>query len=223
MERLFEGKVYEILPLSNGIIFSYLKDELEIGDYVEYKMISFDNRRLSNVVKSTYMLAKFGMDAKEIKRICENYITIKSLIIPGGRVFLLEPDGKSHLVDGGGEIIYSGDLTYKGNKPSDISLVGGALWAVYPDCDVILKYNLSTMREELRIGGAKSPFSRPVDIFPVSEDEIIVSNEGDATLVKINLNNFSVSVEERFLEPVKQYIEVANHKFVILESGLYIL
>ncbi len=223
MEKLFEGKVYEILPLSNGIIFSYLKDELEIGDYVEYKMISFDNRRLSNVVKSTYMLAKFGMDSKEIKRICENYITIKSLILPGGRVFLLEPDGKAHLVDALGEIIYSGDLTYKGNKPSDISLVGGALWAAYPDCDVILKYSLATMREELRIGGAKSPFSRPVDIFPISEEEIIVSNEGDATLVKVNLNNYSVSVEERFLEPVKQYIEVSNHRFVILESGLYIL
>lgn len=223
MERLFEGKVYEILPLSNGIIFSYLKDELEMGDYVEYKMISFDNRRLSNVVKSTYMLAKFGMDSKEIKRICENYITIKSLVLPGGRVFLLEPDGKAHLVDALGEIIYSGDLTYKGNKPSDISLVGGALWAVYPDCDAILKYSLATMREELRIGGAKSPFSRPVDIFPISDEEIMVSNEGDATLVKVNLNNYSVSVEERFLEPVRQYIEVSNHKFVILESGLYIL
>lgn len=223
MERLFEGKVYEVLPLSNGIIFPYLKDELEIGDYVEYKMISFDNRRLSNVVKSTYMLAKFGMDSKDIKKVCENYITIKSLLLPGGRVFLLEPIGKAHLVDGGGEIIWSGDLTYRSMKPSDIALLSDALWVSYPDCNAILKYNLSTMREELRIGGIKSPFSQPMDIFPLSDDELMISNYGSNSLVKINLKDYQSSVEERFLEPVKQYIEVANHKFVILESGLYIL
>ena len=70
MENLFAGKVYEILPLSNGILFSYKKDELEIGDYVEYKMISFDNRRISNVAKNIYLLTKFGTDAKEIKNLC---------------------------------------------------------------------------------------------------------------------------------------------------------
>ena len=223
MEKLFEGKVYEMLPLSNGIIFSYLKDELEIGDYVEYKMISFDNRRLSNVVKSTYMLAKFGIDSKEIKRICENYIVVKSLVLPGGKVFLCTPDANAYLIDSDATVIWSGDLSYRSHKPADIALADNALWAVYPECNALLKYNLSTMRVELRIGGTKSPFEKPLDIFVSKEDELIISNNGSNCLVKINIKDYTTTVPERFTEPVKQYLEIENHKFVILESGLYIL
>lgn len=221
MERLFEGKVYEILPLSNGIIFSYLRDELQIGDYVEYKMISFDNRRLSNVVKSTYMLAKFGMDSNQIGRVCENYITVKALILPGGKLFLVEPDGKAQLVDSDASIIWTGELCYRSQKPSDIALVGNALWVTYPDCDAVLKYNLSTMREELRIGGINSQLGGPCDIFTLDDENIIVSNRKAKKLIKININNYTVEELETFTEPVYQYIEVADHRFVVLESGLY--
>jgi len=223
MERLFDGKVYEILPLSSGIIFSYLKNELEIGDYVEYKMISFENRRLSNVVKSTYLLAKFGMDSQEIRKICENYISVKALVLPGGKVFVLEPDGKVTLADADSSVLWSGVLSYRSNKPSDVALVKDALWATYPECNAIIKYNLATMKEELRIGGTKSPFNRPVDIFVKNESEIVISNEKSAQLLQLNLDDYSLIELESFNEPLKQYIEVSGHRFVILESGLYIL
>lgn len=222
MENLFAGQIYEILPLSNGIIFSYKKDELEEGDYVEYKMISFDNRRISNVAKNIYLLTKFGTDAKEIKNLCQNYITVKTLILPGGKVFLLEPDGKAMLTDSDATVIWTGDLTYKTFKPADIALQGNALWAIYPEKNVLLKYNLSTMREELRIGGTKTPFARPVDLF-VKDNDVIVSNVDSKKLVKINLNDYTLEELETFNEPVKQYIEVAGNRFVILESGLYII
>lgn len=222
MEKLFSGYVYEILPLTNGIIFSYKKDELEEGDYVEYKMISFDNRRISNVAKNIYLLTKFGTDAKEINNLCQNYITVKSLILPGSKVFLLSPDGKAMLADSDATVVWSGDLTYKNFKPADIALQGNALWAVYPEKNVLLKYNLSTMKVELRIGGAKTPFAKPVDLF-VKEDDAIISNEDSKKLIKINLNDYTLEELETFEESVKQYIEVAGNRFVILESGLYII
>ncbi len=222
MENLFAGKVYEILPLTNGIIFSYRKDELEEGDYVEYKMISFDNRRISNVAKNIYLLTKFGTDAKDIKNLCQNYISVKTLILPGGKVFLLEPDGRAMLTDSDATVIWTGDLTYKSSRPADIALQGNGLWVVYPERNVLLKYNLSTMREELRIGGAKTPFSHPVDLF-MKGDEVIVCNEASRKLVKINLMDYTLQELESFDEAVKQYIEVAGNRFVILESGLYIL
>lgn len=222
MENLFSGKVYEILPLTNGIIFSYKRDELDEGDYVEYKMISFDNRRISNVAKNTYLLTKFGTDAKDIRNLCQNYITVKSLVLPGGKVFLLEPDGKAMLADSDATVIWSGDLTYKSYKPADIALHSNALWAVYPEKNVLLKYNLSTMREELRIGGVKTPFSKPVDIF-VKDNHVIISNEISKKLVKINIIDYTLEELETFDEAVKQYIEVAGNRFVILESGLYII
>ncbi|MBR4973714.1 MAG: hypothetical protein IKY45_04550 [Clostridia bacterium] len=222
MENLFAGKVYEILPLSNGILFSYKKDELEIGDYVEYKMISFDNRRISNVAKNIYLLTKFGTDAKEIKNLCENYITVKTLILPGGKVFLLEPNGKAMLADSDATVIWTGDLTYKTFKPADITLQGNALWAVYPERNVLLKYNLSNMRVELRIGGEKTPFGCPVSIF-AKDDDVIISNKDSKKLIKINLNDYNLEELESFDEPLMQYIEVQGHRFVNLESGLYIL
>ena len=222
MEKLFSGYVYEILPLTNGIIFSYKKDELDEGDYVEYKMISFDNRRISNVAKNIYLLTKFGTDAKEIKNLCQNYITVKTLILPGGKVFMLEPDGKAMLTDSTATVVWPGDLTYKNYKPADIALQGNALWAVYPEKNILLKYNLSTMREELRIGGTKTPFAKPVDLF-VKDDVAIISNADSNKLVKINLNDYTLEELETFEESVKQYIEVAGNRFVILESGLYII
>ena len=147
---------------------------------------------------------------------------VKSLVLPGGKVFLLEPDGKALLADSDATVIWSGDLTYKNYKPADIALHSNGLWAVYPEKNVLLKYNLSTMREELRIGGVKTPFAKPVDIF-VKDNSVIISNEDSKKLVKINLLDYTLEELETFEESVKQYIEVAGNRFVLLESGLYIL
>ena len=144
---------------------------------------------------------------------------VKSLILPGSKVFLLETDGRAMLVDSDGTVVWSGDLTYKNFKPADIALQGNALWAIYPEKNVLLKYNLSTMKVELRIGGAKTPFAK----FQYKDDDVIISNEDSKKLIKINLTNYSLEELETFDEAVMQYIEVAGNRFVILESGLYVL
>lgn len=222
MKQIFSGEVYEILPISNGIIFSYCKEIVDENVIVAYKMISFDNNRFTDVAKNIYMITKFGNNYKAVSSYCANYITAKSLVLPNGKVFLLEPDGSAALIDNNGTPVWTGSLVYRSSAPSDIILHNGALWACYPDCNVLLRYNLSTMREELRIGGNKSPFDKPRNLFIIG-DNVTVSNQGSKKLVEVNLNSYTVSEGEEFEEALYQYVNVCNNRFVLLESGLYLI
>ena len=78
MKKIFEGEVYDVLPLNNGIIFSYCKESTEENVTVSYKMISFEDGRITDIAKNIYLLTKFGNNYKAIISHCGNYITTKS-------------------------------------------------------------------------------------------------------------------------------------------------
>ncbi len=223
MEKLFDGKVFEILPTTNGIIFSYLSGEMEDGKTeVSYKMISFDNRRITDVAKNIYMITKFGNGYKAVERLCENYITAKSLILPGGKVFLLLDNGTAHLIDPEGEPLWTGSLVYRNLTPNDIILFGEGLWACYSEGNLLLKYSLNNMKPELRVGGKASPFDGPCDLFE-QENKLMICNKNSAKIQSLNLKDFDVLEYETFEEPLLQYVNVGGYRFTILESGLYVL
>lgn len=222
MKEIFRGEIYEVMPLSDGIIFSYCKDILDENIVVAYKMVSFDNGRITDVAKNIYMVTKFGNNYKAISAVCDNYITVKSIVLPNGKVFLLSTDGTARLLDNDATPIWTGDMTYRRNKPTDIILHDNALWCCYADSNVILRYNLSTMREELRIGGVKSPFDKPRSMF-LDGDDVYVSNQGSQKITKVNLSSYTVSDYDTFDEPLYQYTNVGGNEFVVLESGLYII
>lgn len=222
MKKVFSGEVFEVMPLSDGIIFSYCKTRTEENVIVAYKMVSFDNGRFTDVAKNIYLMTKFGNNYKAVVGRCDNYITAKSIVLPNGKVFLLSSDGNASLLDNDASEVWSGSLLYRSCSPSDIVLFGNALWASYADCNALLRYNLSTMREELRIGGNKSPFDKPRDLF-LEGDCVTVSNQGSKKLVQINLNTYSVTENESFEEPLYQYVKVSGNRFAVLESGLYLI
>ncbi len=222
MNKIFSGKVYDILPLTDGIVFSYCKSEVDGKVIVAYKMISFELKRFTDVAKNIYLITKFGSNYKAVSALCDNYITAKSVLLPGGRVFLLLQNGTASLLDSDGAALWTGLLSYRGMAPSDIVFREDALWASYSQFDILLKYNLVTMREELKIGGARSPFKAPKGLF--AEGELVtVCNSGSMELKKINLDTYDLVEGEKFEEPVYQYVSVGNNRFVLLESGLYII
>lgn len=222
MKKLFDGEVYEVLPLRGGIIFSYCKETFNDNVLVAYRMLSFDSGRFSNVENDIYLITKFGNNYKAVASLFENHIKVKSILLPSGKVFIMQPDGNTMLLDNDASPLWTGRLTYRSHIPADITLYNNTLLATYPDCNVVLSYNISTMREELRIGGAKSPFNKPRSI-SVNGDCITVSNLESCNLVEVNLSNYKARELETFEEPVYQYLEVAGNRFVLLQSGLYLL
>lgn len=223
MKKLFEGEVYEVLPLSGGIIFSYCKEANAENVLVAYRMLSFDNGRFSNVENDIYLITKFGNNYKAVASLFDNHIKVKSIVLPSGKVFVMQPDGSTQLLDNDATPIWTGTLVYRSTVPSDIAIYNNTLLAVYPDCNAVLSYNISTMREELRIGGGNnSPFKRPKSI-SVNGDLITVCNLDSHNLLEVNLTNFKVREVEAFDEPVYQYLDVAGNRFALLQSGLYLL
>lgn len=223
METIFKGEVCELLPLSNGLIFSYCKERLSDEQAnVSYKMISFEDGRMTDVAKNMYLLTKFGNNYKAVLEYSENFITDKALLVPGGKTFFMRTSGAAYFLDSDGTPLWTGSLSYRSMAPDDIVLYNNSLWASYSEGNVLLRYNLSTMREELRIGGNRSPFDKPGEMF-VQGDSVIVSNRGSGKLLQVNLNTYSVEERETFDETVYQYLAVSDYRFVILKSGLYII
>ena len=222
MKQIFDGEVYEILPLNNGIIFSYCKDIIDQKVVVAFKMLSFETGRFTDIAKNIYLLTKFGNNYKAVVENCENYITVKSIILPNSKVFLLSQNGEVQLIDTDGTPIWKGSLNYRGFTPSDIVPYNNSLWACYGEINSIVRYNLSTMREELRIGGNKSPFCGPKSLF-IEGNCVTVSNFGSKNLTEVNLDSYITLDREEFEEPVKQYVKADKYRFVLLQSGVYML
>ena len=223
MKKIFQGEVYEVLPVTNGIIFSYCKDVVDEKVAVAYKMISFTNGSFTDITRNVYLITKVGNNYKTLAKLCENYITEKAILLPGGKVFLMSTaDGSARFSDFNGTIIWEGDFTYRGLKPSDLLLYNNALWVSYPDCNALIRYSLNTMHEDLRIGGNNSPFDKPKDLFLEGENAMIV-NTGSNKLIRLNLKNYDVFEYETFDEPLYQYVSVGDKRFVVLESGLYLI
>lgn len=223
MEKIFSGEVCELLPLSNGLIFSYCRDRVDDRQAdISYKMISFEDGRLTDVAKNMYLLTKFGNNYKAVLDYCDNFITDKALVLAGGKVFLMRTSGAAYFLDNDGTPLWTGSLAYRSSAPDDIVLYNNSLWASYSDCNVLLRYNLTTMREELRIGGNKSPFDKPGEMF-IQGDSVVVSNRGSGKLLQVDLNSYSVTEKETFDETVYQYLAVSDYRFVILKSGLYVI
>ena len=222
MERLFAGKVYEMVAQPNGIVFSYCKENLDNKARVRYQMISFDTKTVTEVAKNIYQLSKFGSNYRAVASLCSNYVSARALVLPTGRVFMIEDNGRAMLFDDEGMPLWTGELTYRGNIPTDIAFHKNSLWVCYASANVLLRFNITTMREELRIGGSSSPFDRPCDIF-IDNNEAMISNVGSNKLIKFDLDSFSVSDHLEFSESVYGYLKVKHREFVLLESGIYML
>ena len=220
MEKLFEGEIYEMIAQPSGLVFAYSRSDSDEGTIIGYKMLSLDTCRLTDVIKDIYQLSKFGSAYRAVAAVCDNYITARSVILPSGRVFICNEYGDMKLIDTEGECVWNGELTYRGHGPSALVLHGNTVWASFEGENVLMRCNPATMREELRIGGARSPLDRPTNIF-VENDMAYICNAGSNKIVKINLTSYAVEDYKEFEEPILGFMRVKNFDFYLLKSGLY--
>jgi len=222
MKRIFDGEVYEMILQNGGIVFSYCKKSNENSVCVFYKMLSAETGEVHSVARNIYLLAKFGVNYRASSELCSNYVKARTVEFPSGILCVVADTGNTYLIDSSGLPIWSGDINYNGEQPSDIAVYNGSLWACYLKAGVLLRFNISTMREELRIGGKNSPFDKPCDIF-INENIAVISNSGSNKLSYVNLDTYEVNDGEEFSESVYSYLELKDNKYVLLESGLYLI
>ena len=222
MTRIFDGEVYDMVCQNGNLIFTYCKSSNENAVLVGYKMISKDNSVPTDVAKNIYLLSKYGSNYRNASELSSNYVLAKTTELSSGILCVIADTGNAYLVDQTGMPFWSGDLNYKGESPSGIASYKNSVWACYHDASVLLRFNLATMREELRIGGKSSPFSAPSDIF-VHGNIATVCNSKSNKLIDVNLDSYVVEMKEEFSESVYSYASFDDKRYVLLESGLYLL
>ncbi len=222
MKKIFDGKIYEILPKAYGIIFPYQKAVVDEGDIVWYKMLSFENSLMSDVSETVFWNTKFGSNYAIALKLCNNFVALKSIILPNGRLFLCDHNGQTYIVDTDGLINIAGELKYRDEAPSSIAFYKNNIWACFSNTNVLIRFNVNTLRAELRIGGKNSPFCAPNDIF-IEDNTAFICNGGSNNVVAVNLDDYTVEECYSFEEHVHSYIKSDNFEFVLLDSGLYLI
>ncbi|MBO4694037.1 MAG: hypothetical protein J5659_06595 [Clostridia bacterium] len=220
MQKIFEGKVYDMIKKPDGLVFSYLEDVIDENVLVKFKMLDAKSGIITDIAKNVYLLTKFGSNYKPAVNLCDNFITVKAINLPSGKLFLCEKSGNCYLLDSDGSVLWNGIIIYHEDPPSDIALYDNCVWASFDKSNVLIRFNIVSMREELRIGGEKSPFCRPKGLF-IEGNTAIVSNVGSKSLTKVNLSTYAVSEYYEFTQSVKSYIKVGVYEFVLLENGIF--
>ena len=93
MDKISPHKALSLLALPNGFVFAYPFEISSESMKVGYKMVSFDDGKISNVTRSIYTLTKFGSRYKIIEKVLKNFIYSSSALLDDGRTFICEKDG----------------------------------------------------------------------------------------------------------------------------------
>lgn len=219
MKKVYEGIVYDVVPKVDGIIFFCRESE---DDVVNVKMLSTSDGRMIDADLYAYAGCKLGTGANRVVKYCNNYVLDHVISLANGETFICKQDGEAYILDVEGIAYWSGEIKYRGAPPSSVAFYKNSIWASFCDSNVLIRFNLATMRTELRIGGKTSPFDCPENIF-VDGEWAYISNSGSKKLVKVNLDDYTVEDCYQFEESVHSYVKAGRYEFVVLDSGLYVI
>ncbi len=223
MKTVFLGEVLNIIPVDNGLVFSHVLERTEEEIQVAYKMVTFSDGKTTPVPKSLYHLSKFGANYGAVLPHIQNIIGSMALPLSNEKTFLLNPDGSALIANTAGEILWEGIIKYRDNPPVSVALNNRSIWACFKESSVLMRLNLATMREELRIGGgSSSPFKKPQALF-ISGDFIYVCDTAENAIIKLNLNTYVTEVYKKFDRPIKQFVINEGFPLVVLEDGIFLL
>lgn len=223
MKTVFKGEIINVVADDNGLVIAYVHEKQEDKIMVAYKNISFDNGKITNVTRNLYELTKFGTNYKDIVSIIKSHIITHSVLLENGKTFTVDPDGTAYLFDIDGGLIWKGELIYRKARPTGLAVCERHLWVAFGELNVIMRMNLTTMHEELRLGGGTAaPFINPVNLFP-SKNNLLVCSKDSTEILSVNTNTYAINTYRSFDKAVKQYLKCGGYEFAILEDGIYLL
>lgn len=224
MEKIFNESVINMLPLTKGIIVSFCNPKT--GAVNGYKMVGFEDGRVSNITQEIYLFEKFGSEFEHFEHVIkkiDNPITCFAAHLSNGELIVLSKCGDATLFDTDAGVKWRGKLTLGNARPTGLTVVGRKLWVAYSDANAIVRYNALTMKSELRIGGGEHPaFFAPEGMW-LANNRMTICCAGDKKLCRIDLDSFNMEELASFDEPIYQYFNIAGYELVRLQSGIYLI
>lgn len=223
MKTVLKGEIIHAVATSGGLAMVQIHEKTETQLKVAYQSVSFDTGKIGYVLPTIYKISKFGTNYNEIIKRVNNHILTHSVLLENGKTFCLDPDGTAYLFDTDGMLLWKGTLTYRDTMPTGIAVCSRHLWVAFGELNVIMRMNLNTMHEELRLGGGKeSPFINPIDLYS-NGDQIFVCTKEGKEILAVNTNTYSIEVYKTFERPVKQYLRSGEYEFAVLDDGIYLI
>lgn len=225
MKKLFSERIYDFLETPDGFMVVYRRPEFEDKVVVSYKSVSIDDGIVTQRTRADYEYIKFGEKHKAPALGCGNFITCSCVKLDDDRIFVVAEDGEAMILDAESNVEWQGSVKYKEQGPTAIAHHGHTLWASFSEKNALIRFNLRTMREELRIGGSNdSSFSAPEGMWVDAQSEkLLVCNNKAQNILEVNMRTYTVIEYAVFDEPVHKYLRIGNRELTVLDSGLYLL
>lgn len=225
VKKLFSDYIYDILDFEDGFIVVYRRNEIEDKVVVSYKSVELQSGMVSQRTRADYEYIKFGNVAPTDELKPSEAITCSCVKLENGSIFVVTKDGDAKIYDSDGVTEWQGTIRYKDCGPSAIAHHGHTLWASFTERNALIRFNLRTMREELRIGGSNdSSFSGPEGLWiDASNDQLVVCNSKEHNILEVNMKTYIVRERAAFDEPVHRYVRIGSKELAVLDSGLYLL
>lgn len=223
MLKLTDDEILSIIPVPNGVILTVVSEITEDKKMaVEYKMVSVDGSDIQRVSKDVYMLAKFGVNHRNLEMQVKNHLTCICALLKGGNTLIIEEDGAAKILNENGVSEWLGKIKYKDEPPCSAVFDGENVWACFMKNNALIRYDAVSMREQLRIGGKEGTgnFSGPAAIFPQGED-IYVSAKTGKQVWKINTKTYAAEEYLSFDNPVRAFVKLEKREFALFNDGLY--
>lgn len=223
MKTVLKGEIINAVATSGGLAIVHVHEIVDGKLKVAYQSVAFETGKIGYVLPTIYKISKFGTNYNDIIKKIKHHILTYSVLLENGKTFCLDPDGTAYLFDTDGMLLWKGELTYRDTKPTGIAVCSRHLWVAFGELNVIMRMNLNTMHEELRLGGGKeSPFINPIDLY-AHGDQIFVCTKGGKEILAVNTNTYAIETYKTFDRPVKQYLRSGEYEFAVLDDGIYLL
>lgn len=224
MKQLLNYLPLDIVPHPDGFIIVIPDGKDENGrTKISFRFYNFATRKVQRVKRSFYAQYKFGHGYIEIAQQIKDYITCSVCEGPEGYINVVYPTGEIGIFDLGGNLVFTGDLSYHDSPVRSCAPEDDYIWCCVPDKNAIVRYSKKLQRIDFRIGGADTTaIGRPMAVSRIG-NTLYVCCKNSQNIKKIDLSNYVATDYKKFEEPVLRYMQVAGREVVVLSSGVYML
>lgn len=223
MKKICDIKIINPVQTENGFVFMTPKESDGETAVINYKIYDFSTNEITPATRSVYLLNKFGLNFESFQGNFKKYLDCKIIPLPLKRQAVLYKNGIIEIYDNYSTVILTKDMCYENEAPCSMFCTGEYIWMSYKKNKSIIKYSVSGLIQQFRIGGKKNNSFGETEGIWADNDRVLFCDTENNKISQIDLNEFDISDYYKFHEPVYEYFKYKTNEIVFLDSGAYIL